>query len=120
MTPVFPIIELVDRYCIAKLKFAKTSRNQEELVFYQRQLINYDLNLVQQELESLYQIHNEIWSLEKELKSGMEHQLTLEEIGRRAIEIRDWNHKRIHLKNIMADKLGQSHLHEIKHDHLSA
>jgi hypothetical protein len=111
MIPVFPIIELVDRYCIARLKFAKTSKNQEELVFYQHQL---------QELESLYQIHNEIWSLEKELKSGMEHQLTLEEIGRRAIEIRDWNHKRIHLKNIMADKLGQSHLHEIKHDHLSA
>ena len=120
MTPIFPIIELVDRYCIAKLKFTKTSKNQEELVFYQHQLINYDLNLVQQELEVLYQIHNEIWALEKELKSGMEYQLTLEEIGRRAIQIRDWNNKRIRLKNAMADKLGQSHLHEIKHDHLSA
>ena len=118
MTPVFPIIELVDRYCIAKLKFAKTSKNQEEFAFYQNQLINYDLNLVQQELEALYQIHNEIWSLEKELKSGMEHQLTLEEIGRKAIKIRDWNNKRIHLKNIIADKLG-CRVKEIKQDHLS-
>ena len=39
MTPIFPIIELVDRYCIAKLKFAKTSKNQEEFAFYQNQLI---------------------------------------------------------------------------------
>jgi hypothetical protein len=120
MTPIFPIIELVDRYCIAKLKFEKTSKNQEELIFYQHQLINYDLNLVQEELKMLYQIHDEIWALEKELKSGTEHQLPLEEIGRRAILIRDWNNKRIRLKNTMADKLGQSYLHEIKHDHLSA
>jgi hypothetical protein len=118
MTPIFPIIELVDRYCIAKLKFAKTSKNKEELAFYQHQLINYNLDLIQEELESLYQIHNEIWELEKELKLGVEHQLTLEEIGRRAIKIRDWNNKRIHLKNIIANELKCS-VKEIKQDHLS-
>ena len=60
----------------------------------------------------------QVQSLEKELKSHTEHQLTLEEIGRRAINIRDWNNKRIHLKNIMADKLG-CRVKEIKQDHLS-
>ena len=57
--------------------------------------------------------------LEAELKSGQEHKLDLTELGRRAIEIRNWNHKRIALKNIMADKLGQGYIHEIKQEHLS-
>ena len=64
-------------------------------------------------------IPGQILALEAELKSGQEHKLELSEIGQRAIAIRDWNHKRIALKNIMADKLGQGYIHEIKQEHLS-
>jgi len=119
MTPAFPIIELVDRYVIAQIKFKKTQKNQSELEFYQAQMNNYDLSIISAELTELHEIHNKIWEFEKELKSGLEHLLGLEEIGRRAIKIRDWNHRRVELKNIMADKLGQGHIHEIKQDHLS-
>lgn len=119
MTPVFPIIELVDRYVIAQLKFEKTQRNKPELEFYQDQLARYNIAIIKHELEELYKIHNIIWDLEKELKSGSEDCLGFEEIGRRAVKIRDWNHRRIKLKNIMADKLGQGHVYEIKEDHLS-
>ena len=119
MTQFFPIFELVDRYVIAQLKFSKSQKNNEELEFYTNQLSNYDLSLIQHELDQLYTIHSNIWNLEAELKSGREAELELAEIGRRAIEIRNWNHKRIALKNSMADKLGQSNLHEIKQDHLS-
>lgn len=119
MTPLFPIIELVDRYTIAELKFEKTQANGSELEFYKNQLTNYDLSLITDELKSLSEVHKAIWSLEAELKSGQEHKLDLSEIGRRAIAIRDWNHKRIALKNIMADKLGQGYIHEIKQEHLS-
>jgi hypothetical protein len=119
MTPFFPIIELVDRYSIAQLKFDKTQANLAELDFYRDQLTDYDLSSVEQELDELTAVHREIWKLEAELKSGQEEKLELAEIGRRAIAIRDWNHKRIALKNIMADKLGHGYIHEIKQEHLS-
>jgi uncharacterized protein YxjI len=118
MTPIFPIIELVDRYAIALLKHNKTQANLEELTFYKNQLSDYDLTEIELELQNLYQIHSQIWQLESDLKSGRENQVPLEEIGRRAIEIRDWNHKRITLKNTMAEKL-ECKIREIKHDHLS-
>jgi len=119
MIPFFPIIELVDRYSIAQLKFDKTQANLAELDFYRNQLFDYDLSNIEQELGELTTVHQEIWKLEAELKSGQEHKLELSEIGQRAIAIRDWNHKRIALKNIMADKLGQGYIHEIKQEHLS-
>ena len=119
MKPFFPIFELVDRYTIAKLKYELTNDNLPEWEFYQAQLADHDISSVATQLEQLYQIHKKIWALESELKSGAEAQLELAEIGRRAIEIRDWNHKRIALKNHMADLLGQGHIHEIKHNHLS-
>ena len=115
---IFPVIELVDRYSIAKLKFSKTSANQEEVDFYKDQLSNFDLTLVSDEMNVLYNIHSKIWNLEKELKSGMEAKLDLEEIGRRAIAIRDWNNKRVKLKNTIAEKLGCV-VREIKKDHAS-
>lgn len=114
----FPIIELVDRYAIAQLKFERTNANREELDFYRDQLTDVDVTKVANELDELYNIHKSIWDLESELKTGVEHQLPLEEIGRRAIEIRNWNNKRIKLKNLIADKLG-SDVKEIKQDHLS-
>ena len=54
MKQFFPIIELVDRYCIAKLKFYKTQSNQEELDFYIQQLESYDLISIKLELDKLF------------------------------------------------------------------
>lgn len=115
---IFPIIELVDRYTIALLKYKKTQANREELDFYKAQLADYELDRVQEDIDQLYSIHNEIWALESELKSNREHELALEEIGRRAIAIRDWNNQRIAVKNRLAEKLGCG-VREIKRDHLS-
>ena len=114
----FPVIELVDRYSIACLKYDKTQANKEELDFYKTHLAEYDILSVVNELEQLYNIHKQIWDLESQLKSGKEDELPLEEIGRRAIAIRNLNNQRIKLKNTMAEKLGCS-VKEIKHNHLS-
>jgi hypothetical protein len=119
MNVTFPIIELVDRYSIAQLKYKKTQANLDELNYYADQMAQLNLDLIETELVELEKVHSEIWSRESELKSGLEHRLSLEDIGRKAIEIRDWNNKRVALKNIMADKLGQSNIHDIKKDHLS-
>ena len=94
----FPIIELIDRLAIAELKFEKTAKNLEELEFYRAQIKSFNFTLVESEFIKLKEIHNIIWSLESELKTGKEQLLSLEEIGKRAIIIRDWNNKRISLK----------------------
>ena len=118
MTPIFPIIELVDRLAIAEVKFQRTKANEQELLWYMNQSLRIDLTQIVNEYEDLKRIHNEIWELEAELKTGREAELSLEEIGRRAVAIRDHNNKRIKLKNSMAEKLNCS-VREIKKDHLS-
>lgn len=118
MTPIFPVIELLDRLAIAEIKFQRTKSNTEELKWYREQSKSYDMKLVQTEFERLLEIHNQIWNLESDLKSGVEHKHSLEEIGQRAIQIRDLNNKRIRLKNTMAEIL-QCPVREVKQDHLS-
>ena len=47
----FPIIELVDRYTIARVKYEKTTgANQAELDFYQAQINQLDVYAIQAEL----------------------------------------------------------------------
>jgi len=114
----FPIIELVDRWVIAQIKFEKTGANQQELDFYNQQITAYNIDYTDTIIQELYTIHCKIWSLESELKSGQENCLSLEEIGRRAIEIRNWNNRRVSIKNQIAERLNCP-VREIKHDHLS-
>jgi hypothetical protein len=118
MTPKFPVIELVDRLAIAEVKFQRTGANREELLWYKDQAMHINISEIVNEYEDLKRIHNEIWELEAELKTGREAELALEEIGRRAIAIRDHNNKRVALKNLIAEKLNCS-VREIKKDHLS-
>ena len=118
MNPIFPVIELVDRLAIAEVKFQRTQANHEELLWYQDQARRIDLDKIATEYQQLKHIHDQIWNLEAELKTGREAELSLEEIGRRAIAIRDHNNKRIALKNSMAAKLDCP-VREIKKDHLS-
>ena len=68
---IFPVIELVDRYAIALLKFDKTQANKEELDFYRQQLLAVDITQITTELDDLYNIHKCIWGLEAELKTGL-------------------------------------------------
>lgn len=102
----FPVIELVDRYCIAKLKFSKLGDNQEELDFYTDQLNDINLDLIRDDLEELYNLHAQVWELEDDFKKyTVEHKYSLEEVGRRAIQVRDILNGRYILKNRMAEKL---------------
>lgn len=121
-----PVLELIDRLCIARIKHERTQgANQDELDWYEdkyrglieimdaRQRETLDHNIAE-----ITMIHNRIWDLEWQLKSGVEHLLPMDEIGRRAIAIRDWNNKRITYKNSIAELFGLK-MREIKTDHLS-
>ena len=115
----FPVIELVDRYTIARVKYEKTSgANQAELDFYQQQIDQLDVELIQAELTELENVHRRIWALEDDFKKCRIDGVDLAEIGRRALEIRDINNYRVQYKNAMADKLNDP-VREIKKDHTS-
>jgi hypothetical protein len=115
----FPVLELIDRLCIARLKWENTKANKSELDWYEEQWSKFESTIeMENHINQLMEIHKEIWKLEWQLKSGVEHQLSLEDIGRNAIAIRDWNNKRLVVKNSAAQLLG-CNVREIKKDHLS-
>ena len=66
----------------------------------------------------LKEINSKIWDLEADLRNGKEEQLGFEEIGKRAIKIRDWNNKRVALKNKIAKESGHGFI-DRKINHLS-
>lgn len=115
-----PALELVDRLCIARIKYQRTNgANQVELDWYETQFAKLPQSEeLDRNVAAMTEIHNSIWDLEWQLKSGVEQQLSLEEIGRRAIRIRDHNNKRITFKNSIARLLGHP-VTELKHNHLS-
>lgn len=101
------LIELVDRYCIAKLKFQKIGNNQEEVDFYTEQMQKFDMGNIENDLNELIEIHRKIWDMEDDFKKCVvEKKYPMDEIGRRAILIRDINIDRYAIKNKIAEKLN--------------
>ncbi len=68
----------------------------------------------------LTQMNYEIWNLEHEMRKVAEGPgaMSYEEVGRRAVKIRDLNRKRIEYKNLINDLVGNLY-RETKVNHLS-
>lgn len=115
-----PALELVDRLCIARVKHIRTQgANQVELDWYESRFKQLPQSAdLDQVVQDITDVHHAIWDLEWQLKSGVENMLSLQEIGRRAIAIRDMNNKRIALKNTVSKILNQP-VTELKHNHLA-
>jgi hypothetical protein len=115
----FPVIELVDRYTIARVKYEKTAgANSAELEFYQSQINKLDLALIQDDLIELENIHRRIWALEDDFKKCRIDGADMATIGQRALDIRDINNYRVKYKNSIAEKCNDA-VREIKQDHTS-
>ena len=115
-----PVLELIDRLCIARVKHVRTQgANQVERDWYEDKFSQLPQSTeLDEAIQAMTDIHHAIWDLEWQLKSGVEQMLSLQEIGRRAIAIRDHNNKRIAYKNSVANILGHP-VTEIKQDHLA-
>ena len=115
-----PVLELIDRLCIARVKHVRTQgANQIELDWYEDKYQQLPQSTkLDEAIQAMTDIHHAIWDLEWQLKSGVEQMLSLQEIGRRAIAIRDFNNRRIAYKNSVAGILGHP-VTEIKQDHLA-
>ena len=115
----FPVIEIVDRYTIAVVKHEKTNgANQEELDFYLEQMKEANINPSDVKIIELIEHHSYVWSLEDDFKKAKIDALPLEEIGRRALYIRDIGYRRVDLKNALAEMVNDP-VREIKKDHVT-
>jgi hypothetical protein len=90
--------EVADRYSIVKLKIERTNLDCK------KELAELRIELQKTEgidnfVERLYDVNGKIWDLESDIRKGKEGILGLEEVGRRAIAIREYNNLRVNIKN---------------------
>lgn len=112
--------DIIDRLSILsrKIYFGEEACISEHR-HLEKQLISMGINgkLVTNTIRLAMQ-NIEIWNLEHEIRNGAEDKFGLEEIGRRAIKIRDLNRKRIEYKNLINEEL-KTGFRETKVNHVS-
>ena len=118
-----PLAEVIDRFVIVRLKTEriKTEDKRDEYEHYEKVLEEYrkkGINIKQEWIEKLYEANGKIWDLESDIRKGKEGLLGLEEVGRRAIKIREANKIRISIKNEIVEATG-SGFKDIKMNHAS-
>ena len=109
--------EIVDRYSILLLKLERTDLNiTQELDAYNLAVTSYEN--IDIWIEKLRIINGRIWDLESDIRKGKEKLLGLEEVGRRALMIRDINNERVACKNEIISLYKEGFI-ETKHNHAS-
>jgi len=112
-----PISEIADRYSIALLKKERANADNElEIHTLHEELTRYSdaMSFV----SKLKDVNGKIWDLESDIRKGKEAELGLEEVGRRAIAIRELNKIRVGYKNVMVKLYGEG-FEDIKMNHAS-
>ncbi len=118
-----PLAEVIDRFVIVRLKKEriKTENKTDEYEHYKKVLEDYKkqgMDIKQEWIEKLYEANGKIWDLESDLRKGKEGLLGLEEVGKRAIQIREINKIRISIKNKIVEETN-SGFKDIKMNHAS-
>lgn len=92
--------DVVDRWTIAYLKSTIGGEDCiDEINAYIDHCSQYDQKTVTTAWKELH-VHNwDIWKLESDIRKGKEGELGLEEVGRRALAIRDHNKLRVAVVN---------------------
>jgi len=117
----YPLPELLDRMSICKLKTERIGEPQcfKELDFLKSALITYDFAESDFYLQKLYEVNSKIWDMESDIRNGLDEELGLDEIGRRAIKIRETNKVRVSIKNEIVKK-SKSGFEDVKMNHIAA
>ena len=109
---ITPVPEVADRYTIALLKIERLGSDEIDMDEMRKQIDYYreGLKLEDPELSilvnDLYEINGKMWDAEYAIRKGQDENLGLEEIGRRALQIRDLNRIRMKVKNDIIELTG--------------
>lgn len=121
-----PIAELCDRLTIAQLKLERLSDDeinkselQKQIEYYESGVDTKNKVLVKLVLD-LHEINGKMWDAEYAIRKGLDEDLGLKEIGRRALKIRDLNRVRVKVKNEITDVVGQPEFKDCKMNHASS
>jgi hypothetical protein len=119
----YPLSEILDRRSILLLKIERGPRDEAvkraaDALWAAAFAFGYrDVVAIVLWAKRLKEINGKIWDLEAGIRRGAEGELGLEEVGRRALQIRDLNRIRVGLKNEVAHAVGE--FEEPKIDHAS-
>lgn len=117
-----PLPEAIEKMGILTLKLNGVPSEEyrrlleKEYDFYTKVVDAYredGVNVKDEWIEALKEINGATWKMEIDITQGRENELGLEEVGRRAILLRDGNKIRIALKKKIADEAGLD-FYEIK------
>ena len=115
-----PMSELCDRLTIARLKQQRLTSAQADqrdlnaqIAYYMQGIdcIDFILNDLVHKLEK---INGKMWDAEYNIRRGLDDDAPMEEIGRRALVIRELNLERIAVKNQIAAHCKQTEFTEVK------
>lgn len=106
-----PESDVADRLSILILKWIHGLNVKNELLKYAN-----DFKLTE-DFFDLLKKNFEIWQLEAAIRTGRDSNISFQEIGRRALKIRDINRERIEIKNRIA--MSNNEFMEEKIDHIS-
>jgi len=113
-----PLAELADRYTITVLKRSRLPHEHQDAL--QAQIAYYEQGLqprgpeLQELLDQLFEINGLMWDAEHAIRKGLDDDLPLDEIGRRALKIRDLNKARITVKNNISRLTGRPEFVDVK------
>ncbi len=126
----YPIDELIDKTSIIKLKFERLE-HLEDRERWASELIEDSIAIgtfigdgtctieqVEEWFHKLFKINGQVWDLEADIRKGKDEELGMDEIGRRAIKIREKNKERIAVKAEVVDFTGKGYA-DIKENHIS-
>jgi hypothetical protein len=121
-----PINELCDRLTIAELKMERLSETEvdKELlskqINYLREGVDKDNAKLLDLISRLKEINGKMWDLEYDLRKGLDLELGLAEIGKRAVAIRNHNRNRVAVKNEITNLVQQPEFVDCKMNHVSS
>lgn len=121
-----PICELCDRLTIALLKLERLPEDEidknglAKQIAYYKEGIDQDNQGLKILIDKLLEANTKMWDAEHAIRKGLDNDLGLEEIGRRAINIRDLNRERVAIKNDIADLVSQPEFKDCKMNHISS
>lgn len=121
LTIPMPLSEVCDRYTIAALKSDKLP-TPEQRTAAKAQVAHYALGMDFNSTElmllvnELYEINEALWDTEGEIFRGETQDMPLEEVGRRALRVRNLNRTRCEIKNRIVALSGQG-WHDEKADY---